>query len=196
MVNEISGIGWTSAAQVLGQAGASQPSKAGTKGDASLSGDQSGRPEALHAGFSGLATPKDEAARVAQSVREAGKVLRQAENLFQKVDQKLAQVKSYPPFPAGSEQRQNYINSINGLRRQLEALSVPPVESGLAPVFYPQETELPELDPVNASDDDVAAFAAKVTDAKASLAQGYQALRSVVAAAQAKIDADYQEGSQ
>jgi hypothetical protein len=38
-------------------------------------------------------------------------------------------VKDYPPFALGDEKRQQYLMSISGIRRQIEAMMVPPVTS-------------------------------------------------------------------
>ncbi|MBK6741811.1 MAG: hypothetical protein IPG66_02080 [Hydrogenophilales bacterium] len=190
MVNEISGIGLSSAAQGLGQASASQPGTVRGSVDVSLPGEQNSRVETQHSSFSGLAAAKDEAAHVAQSVREVGKALEQADRLVKALSQEVQMVKNYPPFPPGNEQRLAFINSVNGLRQQLEALAIPPIEPGVEPVFYPREAELPELFPATSSDEDVAAFSAKLGDVGVRLGQGFEALQAVAAKAQSTTNSE------
>jgi len=186
MVSEIGGIGPSSVARSLGQAGTSLPGAVRGSVDVSLPGIQNSQLEAQHGRFSGLAAAKDVSAHVAQSVREVGKALERADTLVKELSRDVKLVKNYPPFPPGNEQRQNFINSINGLRRQLEALSIPPVEPGVEPVFYPRETDLPELDPATASDADVAAFSGKLEVVKANIGEGFEALNVVATKAQSE----------
>jgi hypothetical protein len=170
MVNEISGIGSASVTHGLGHTGspASASLRGGTVGITSESQTtQVGMPK----NYAGLAASKDAVLDVAQSAREIGKTLVKAGELLDRAHQEVKQVKNYPPFPAGNEQRIQFINSLNGLKRQLEALTVPAVKENLEPVFYPRETGLNELAPA-ASDDDVAMFAAGVNGARNSLEAG------------------------
>ncbi|TCJ17953.1 hypothetical protein EZJ19_03325 [Parasulfuritortus cantonensis] len=166
MVNEMTVIGSASVARDYGLATASQGPVVTANGSA-LPG---GSGVSLSAGtFSGLASAKDATADVAVSVREVGKALEQVGVLLGQLDQQVGQVKNYPPFPPGNEQRAAYINSLNGLRRQMEAVSVPPVDNGSEPVFYPKETELPVLDAGAATDGEVAALGNQAADVRAQV---------------------------
>lgn len=183
MVNEISGIGSTSVARGLVQAGTPEANRGREEtGSAKTAVDENSRLVATrHIGFSVLATGKDEAARTAQSIRDANQALVMADTQLRNMEERVRVVKNYPPFPPGNEQRMEYINSINGLRRQLEAMTIPPVQSGVEPVFYPRETDLPELDPVTASDADVASFGVGLGDARAKLDSGFRKLAEAAA---------------
>lgn len=182
MVNEISGIGSTSVARGLVQAGTPESSR-GLESTGQLTNvpEDANQVATRHVGFSVLATAKDEATRAAQSIRDANQALVQADTQLRNMEERVRMVKNYPPFPPGNEQRMAYINSINGLRRQLEAMTIPPVQSGVEPVFYPRETDLPDLDPSAASDADVARFGAGLGDARAKLDNGFRKLAEAAA---------------
>lgn len=108
--------------------------------------------------FATLADGKEVAARVAKSARDAGKSLDRAEDLLQDMASLVSAVKNYPPFPAGNEERVQYISSIDGLRKEMQSLVVPPVAPDHEPVFYPRESEFPSLDAKVPSDAAVLAF--------------------------------------
>jgi len=177
MVNEISGIGSASVARGLVQAGTPESNRGREAGGQFTTATADDNQVATrHVGFSALATAKDEATRAAQSIREVNQALGQVEVQMERLAQRVQVVKNYPPFPPGNEQRLEYINSINGLRKQLEAMSVPPVQEGVVPVFYPRESDLPVLDPGSASDEDVAMFGARLDQAGAKLEAGFRKL--------------------
>ncbi|MEW6677856.1 MAG: hypothetical protein AB1421_08030 [Pseudomonadota bacterium] len=117
---------------------------------------------------------------------------------MQKSDELLAQikerlthiVKQYPPFSQDSPQRITYLNSISGLRKQLDALAFPPERKaqqaetaslGLPSVPGPSlpakgDLAIPELDPRKATDEEVrsaldavVAAQARVTEAQDSM---------------------------
>lgn len=171
MVNEISGIGSASVTHGLGHVG-SPPSAVSRGGTSKVipesQASQVGMPKNNYAE---LIAQKDEVLDVAQSARKIGKTLEQAGELIDRMDQEVRQVKNYPPFPAGNEQRAQFINSLNGLRRQLEALTVPAVKDGMEPVFYPREAKLDNLF-ASASDEEVAMFSAGLGRARENLEAG------------------------
>lgn len=105
-----------------------------------------------------LADRKEDAIRSAQSARDTGKSLDRAEELLDDMAALVGAVKNYPPFPAGNEERVQYINSIDGLRKELQSLTFPPVAPEYEPVFYPQEDKFPPLDAQVPSDAAVLAF--------------------------------------
>jgi hypothetical protein len=181
MVSDLSGIG-TGYAQGLGYAASSRPSQAG-----SLAAPQTERQEATLA----LATldkgtgvlprlleDKSDAAASARNVRAARQALDQADALLGRMADLVGAVKNYPPFPPGNEERQQYLNSIDGLRKQLQALVVPPVADRVEPVFYPRESKFPELDANVPSDAAVLAFG----EAVAALRDQVKTARAVLQA--------------
>ncbi|MCX7628509.1 MAG: hypothetical protein N2Z69_08895 [Methylophilaceae bacterium] len=94
----------------------------------------------------------------AKGVRTAYQALDRADALLGQMAELVGMVKNYPPFPPGNEERVQYLNSIDGLRKMLQAVVVPPVEDQYQPVFYPRETKFPELDAKVPSDAAVLAF--------------------------------------
>lgn len=144
-----------------------------------------GRPgeqvRARHAAFATLASVKDEAAYVALSVRHAGQSLAGAEATVQIMREKVQQfLKNFPPFPPGSEQRQAYLNSLNALRRQLEDMYIPPLEDGPEPIIYPRDRDLPNLDPMAATDEQIRAFGRALDAMAQSLGAGISKLEGLV----------------
>lgn len=131
--------------------------------------------------FPALSDSKEAAAQVAQSVRSADKALDKADALLADMKTQVGLVKNYPPFPAGNEDRVKYLNSIDGLRQQLQSLVIPPVKDGNAPVFYPQEEKFPPLDPKLPSDAAVLAFGEAVKAVKENLDAGRTALQTQAA---------------
>jgi hypothetical protein len=123
-----------------------------TKGQETVSIDSSA------ATFAVLAERKEASVEAAQSARNAGKSLDRAEDLLGNMASLVGTVKNYPPFPAGNEERQQYISSIDGLRKEMQSLVVPPVAPEFEPVFYPQESEFPPIDAQVPSDAAVLAF--------------------------------------
>jgi hypothetical protein len=105
-----------------------------------------------------LTERKEDSVRVAQSVRNTSKSLDRAEELLNEMATLVGAVKNYPPFPAGNEDRVQYINSIDGLRKEMQSLTFPPVAPEYEPVFYPQEDKFPPLDAKVPSDAAVLAF--------------------------------------
>jgi hypothetical protein len=105
-----------------------------------------------------LTDRKEDAVRTAQSARDTGKTLDRAEELLDDMAALVGAVKNYPPFPAGNEERVQYINSIDGLRKEMQSLVVPPVTPEYEPVFYPQEAKFPPIDAQVPSDAAVLAF--------------------------------------
>lgn len=159
MVNEINVIG-VGSAQGLAYASSATPGQAKPAVERAVqaqAGEQEVRVQAGNSSFPVLASRKDDAVQAAKSVRDADKAIAQADNLLNEMRQRVQVVKNYPPFPPGNSERVAFINSIEGLRKQLEALAVPPVERDYAPVFYPKESDFPVLDAYS-SDAQVQAF--------------------------------------
>lgn len=186
MVSDLSGIG-TGYAQGVGYApvGSSRPSQAG-----GLATPPSERQEAtptlatLDKGagvLPRLLEDKSDAATSARNVRAARQALDQADALLGRMADLVGGVKNYPPFPPGNEERQRYLNSIDGLRKQLQALVVPPVADRVEPVFYPRESEFPALDANVPSDAAVLAFGEAVAALRDQVKMAREALQAQAA---------------
>jgi hypothetical protein len=150
--------------------------------DSDTEGMRGAQVQTRHAAYAILASIKDEAADVASSVRQAAQALERAEHTVQVMREKVEQffVKNFPPFPPGSEQRVDYLNSISALRRQLESMSVPPLEGNPEPFIYPRDWDLPGLEPATATDEDVRAFGRVLDDMAQRLDTGYSELQAIV----------------
>lgn len=126
--------------------------------------------------FATLADRKDDAVQAAQAAREAGKSLDRVEELLHDMASLVGAVKNYPPFPAGNEDRVQYIKSIDGLRKEMQSLTFPPVAPEYEPVFYPQEDKFPPLDAQVPSDAAVLAFGDAVKVVRNEVATAREAL--------------------
>lgn len=73
--------------------------------------------------FGALSGDKDAANRVAGNIRGLG----EARSLVSRVRESLELiVKSFPPFPPGSLERERFLNSVAGIRAMIEKLTFPP----------------------------------------------------------------------
>lgn len=156
MVNEINSIGTTSA-QGLGYTNAMQPGPPRSQGDST---QQPTMPPSVNVGarqgaYAALASAKDDAALVAKQVKDTRNTLQQANSVLGELADSTQMVKNFPPFPPGNDQRLNYLKGINGLRKELDALTYPPQANPNAPIFYPRSSDLPDLEPKTASDQQI-----------------------------------------
>jgi hypothetical protein len=152
----------------LGSVGPASPAGSGdVQTTRSVNGQENGLPGqqqetvSINSSSGSVATltdRKEDAVRTAQSARDTGKTLDRAEELLDDMAALVGAVKNYPPFPAGNEERVQYINSIDGLRKEMQSLTFPPVAPEYEPVFYPQEDKFPPLDAQVPSDAAVLAF--------------------------------------
>jgi hypothetical protein len=188
MVNEINSVG-VSPAQGLGRAADVQISNRGGSGPAA-SQDREADQLPRFSDFSMRANAKDQAAQVAQSVRDAGNALGRVDQVLKDLKKEVQMVKNYPPFPPGNEQRLEYIKGLSGLRKELDALMVPPVKDGSEPVFYPSSKDLPELDPKKASDKDVHHLGQAVDAVRSRLNESFAELQAQVDALPRRINSD------
>lgn len=134
----------------------------------------------MHAAYARLAAIKEDATALATSVRESARALQQARELVGAMrERSLAIIKNYPPFPPGSDERRQYLEGIQTLRRQMEALIYPP-SSPHAGNALPVEYALPALDPVRATDAEVASFDQALTALSGTLEQGLAAMQELV----------------
>jgi hypothetical protein len=100
-------------------------------------------------------------AEVAVEVRKADAALGLAGSLLDKIKDNLTQiVKQYPPFAQQSNERIELLNSISGLRKQLDALAFPPerkAQDAMPIPLYPEKSDvlMAILDPNKATDEEV-----------------------------------------
>lgn len=140
--------------------------------------------------YAKLARSDDQVSEIAKSVREADKALGKVENAVQDLKKEtLHVIKNFPPFPPNDE-RVQYLMSINGFRKELQAMDVPAVAEGEEPVFYPRESKLPELDPKSASEKDLRDYADTLKLLEADIEQAREALKSTYEALPKKINQD------
>ncbi len=128
--------------------------------------------------FLQLSEIKDGATTAAKTINEASKALDKADALLNKLEEQVGLVKNYPPYPAGNEERAAYIKGIEGLRKQIDALTVPKVAESFPPVFYPKKTDFPELDAKVPSDAAVLAFGEAVQAVKQKVNDGRAELQA------------------
>lgn len=160
---------------------------ASTQADKDMLPSQSRDRVAVDAGvYSRLSEIKDQAVQAAGAIREADKMLDQADKLLGDMQQQVQLVKNFPPLPPGNEERADYIKSLSGLRKVFDALTVPPPQEPYEPVFYPRDANLSDLDPTSASDEDVMALGRAVEAAQSKINEAYVALQAQAE----KINAD------
>lgn len=179
MVNEISNQSWTVgtslgyAVPTSAQGGVTSPSVSETQrasGESTAAAPSNGINPTVSL-FSKLTASKDKASDQARSVRQSGETLDQAQDLVNKLQKQLGMVKNYPPFPQGNEARVQYLKSIEGLRKELEAMSVPPLEDGQQVVIYPKQDKNAALDTVNATNSDLAALGTTLDQVQTNIKQ-------------------------
>jgi hypothetical protein len=128
--------------------------------------------------FAQLSAIQDARWEAALQLRQAGSSLERTDAILTEIKSRLLEiVKQYPPFRHDDPRRVEYLNAIPGLRKQLDALSFPPVrmhgdgQEALPRAAYPAEGDLaiPELDPRTASDTEVATALDAVTRAQGKL---------------------------
>lgn len=77
--------------------------------------------------FARIDSTKEAIASAAMAIRGAGKIMTAIGDNLAKMKETLeAIVKNYPPFPPGSDDRLKLLRSYNSLRKQIDALTVPP----------------------------------------------------------------------
>lgn len=115
-------------------------------------------------------------AELAVDVRKINVGLDKADALLNQIQENLTKiVKQYPPFEQESTERVRLLNTISGLRKQLDALAFPPERKSQesAPVpLYPVKGDLavPELDPKQATDAEVVSALEQIEKMRAGVA--------------------------
>ncbi len=127
------------------------------------------------AGFARLQESKEAVQRQAIETREHLSRIDELQQLMRGMRDNLnAIVKSYPPFPQGSEERERYLNLVAGLRKQMEALIFPPREhiNPSGPLLpEPMQWMPPALD--GASGDADIAMTAREIETRIETASGF-----------------------
>jgi hypothetical protein len=133
---------------------------------------------------------------VAKSIHADDKGLRDIRNLLNKAERKLQKiVKTYPPFPAGSEERVKLLRSFNSYRIMIDRLTIPPVKNdylpniAIQPKIFTEASPSPENDidpeqilapkedlsilglPNNATDKEIHAVLDQIRDAKMAIVE-------------------------
>jgi hypothetical protein len=145
--------------------------------------------------FAQLRGRQDVLNKAASVMREIGDTVEQKNQLLDKIENKLGEiVKMYPPYPIDSPQRISLLNNIDGLRKQIDALTFPPPEDveaalgliGTKPDAVAQDGDasassdfiaavkdhmwdLPALKPATASDEEVSKTLEQVKATQSSL---------------------------
>lgn len=126
----------------------------------------------------------EQRAETAAQLRQFQSSLHRADDLLEQIKEQLGQIiKQYPPFAQDDPQRIAYLNSISGLRKQLDALTFPPEhrpQAQLSQMGEGQDTlpavpphplrdvpAIPELDPRTAGDAEVKSALDAVTRVQA-----------------------------
>lgn len=125
----------------------------------------------LHGQYANALAGQVQRADQSQDVRDAGRRLDLVGIALEQAEVKLQGiVKHYPPYAKDHPERIDLLNQISGLRKQIEALSIPPQKDSGAK--GPALNGLPgfgELDPYAASDVEVAATLGQVKNARSGL---------------------------
>ncbi len=202
MVTEISAaglghsvVGQSVAASAQRVAGLSRPGEVTAELVADVRSEQASTSTQLTGAFAQLRVRQDVLHKSASLIREIDQVAGKAEELLNKVDNKLGEiVKMYPPYPIDSPQRVSLLNDIGGLRKQIDALTFPPSDAvdALQKLLSPQMSgseevsqlnlspeaiedvrtqlwDIPLLDPAEATDEAAASVLKQIRDLKSSI---------------------------
>jgi len=131
--------------------------------------------------FSEEAGKKKEVTEAAVQGRSVKDQLEKADAFLDEMSAQLAVAKNYPPFPPGNEERVQYLNSLDALKKQLQSLVIPQVSTDFEPVFYPREDVFPPLDAKVPSDAAVLAFGDAVLAVKDNVGTARAALEAQLA---------------
>lgn len=163
MVTEISGAGVShsvvsqvNAAAAHRVAGTVRPDAPGSPQADDARGKQVATSTQVAGAYAQLRARQDVLNKAASVVREVGDTVQQAIQLLDKVDNKMGEiVKMYPPYPIDSPQRVSLLNTIGGLRKQVDDLTFPPPDAvrSVGRLLAGQEAETGEVDTTEAKPD-------------------------------------------
>jgi len=128
--------------------------------------------------FSEEADKKKEVTDAAINGRSTRDQLEKADAVLDEMSSQLTVVKNFPPFPPDNEERVQYLNSLDALKKQLQSLEIPQVSAEFEPVFYPREEVFPPLDAKVPSDAALLAFGDAVLAVKENLGSARDALEA------------------
>lgn len=131
--------------------------------------------------FSEEADKKKEVTDAAINGRSTRDQLEKADVVLDEMSAQLTTAKDYPPFPPGNEERVQYLNNLDALKKQLQSLVIPQVSAEFEPVFYPREDVFPPLDAKVPSDAAVLAFGDAVLAVKENVGSARDALEAQLA---------------
>jgi hypothetical protein len=190
MVHELIGIGRTPSSAVHPELHTARPEKG------HITRDISQAPETGVGGRTGTYAQKlmqnESLRREAVIARHTDAILKKLKEILLSMRENLATiVKNYPPFPPGGAERLAYLNSVAGLRRQIEALTIPPrveqaeynlpsdltaapqrLPSGVLnqlPIFEGQLVLPQSLDPASATDVEIVSAVSQTDQALAQI---------------------------
>jgi hypothetical protein len=188
-------VGQSVAASVQRVAGLTRPEEVSTQEVGVKQGEPTSASSPITGVFAQLRVRQDGLHRSAAMIRETDHVAGKADELLDKIDNKLGEiVKMYPPYPIDSPQRISLLNDIGGLRKQIDALTFPPSDAvdALQKLLNPQKIsskeeggfsfgskaveevktqlwDIPLLDPTAATDEEVASVLNQVRELKSSI---------------------------
>lgn len=188
-------VGQSVAASVQRVAGVVRPEEVSTKEVLVKQGQQTAASSQVTGVFAQLRVRQDVLYRSASMIREIDHAASKAEELLNKVDNKLGEiVKMYPPYPIDNPQRISLLNDIGGLRKQVDALTFPPSDAvdALQKLLNPEMIEsgedvdldfgsksveevktrlwdIPLLDPTKATDEEVVDVLSQIRELKSSI---------------------------
>lgn len=188
-------VGQSIAASVQRVAGVARPEEVSTKEVVAKQGEQTATSSQVTGVFAQLRVRQDVMHKSASMIREIDHVASKAEELLDKIDNKLGEiVKMYPPYPIDSPQRVSLLNDIGGLRKQVDALTFPPSDAvdALQKLLNPEKVgsgegvelasgsksieevktqlwDIPLLDSTKATDEEVADVLSQIRELKSSI---------------------------
>ncbi len=102
---------------------------------------------------------------IARSIRASVETMYKASEALESMEQHLnGVVKYFPPYPPGNEDRINYLNKFNALKKQLDQLAIGAnAHNGIASVEL--NLDLPEISTI-ATNDEINQYKARIDSAK------------------------------
>jgi hypothetical protein len=189
MVNDIGSLGYSTTQSLGFSAPALGNSAAPVSNQETQPGAHVDKVEVTNGRFASLDSSKQQANLGAASARAANYALKKIDGLLDKIQSQVSFVKNYPPYPAGNEARVQYLKGIEGIRKEIESVTVPPVNN-YQPVYYPQKSRFPELDPKTSTDSQVASVGQFALGEKAKINAGFSDLQGQVDQIARKINSD------
>lgn len=172
-----------------------RPGVVGTTTEAGVRDKQTSSATQVAGAYAQLRARQDVLNKAADVVRNVGATVEKADQLLNGMEEALGGVvKMYPPYPVDNPERVTLLNSFGGLRRQIDALTFPPPETldSVSKLLVPQDGtagkageeekkaafslikepmwDIPTLDSLSASDEEVSKALDQVDALKSRLA--------------------------